>query len=361
MPSITDHCTARLDALEAASARRVLRGPEAGLVSFASNDYLGLSRHPEVMAAGQAALAGFGAGAGASRLVTGNHALYAPLEAQLANMKGQEAALVFGSGYLANLGTITALMGEGDLILADKLAHACILDGARLSGATLKRFRHNDLAHAEALLAERGHYNNLLIVTEHIFSMDGDRAPLAELQALARRHDGWLMVDDAHGLFEPPPITADIWMGTLSKSAGSYGGYVTAARTVIDCLLATSRPFVFSTGLPPAVCASALAALQIAEREPARRDRPLQLAKRVTDALGLQPAESAILPIILGDSGKALEAAARLRARGLQIVAIRPPTVPPNTARLRITFTAAHTDNEVTQLIAALKAEGIGA
>ena len=361
MASLEQLCLDRLAALEAQNARRVLRGPEAGLVSFASNDYLGLARHPEVIAAGQAALAAFGAGAGASRLAAGDHALYAPLEAQLARMKGQEAALVFGSGYLANLGTLTALMGEGDLILADKLAHACILDGARLSGATLKRFRHNDVAHAEALLTGRGEYRNLLIVTEHIFSMDGDRAPLTELQALAQRYDGWLMVDDAHGLFDAPPIAADIWMGTLSKAAGAYGGYVTAGRAVIDWLLTNARPFVFSTGLPPATCASALAALQIAEREPERRSRPLQLARRLTDALGLPAAESAIVPIILGDSARALDAAAKLRAYGMQIIAIRPPTVPPNSARLRITFTAAHSDAEVDQLIAALKREGIGA
>ncbi len=359
MPSLPDHCRAALEALDAHHARRRLPVAQGGLLSFAGNDYLGLSTHPEVIAAGQAALAEFGAGAGASRLVTGNHPLYAPLEAQLARMKNQQAALVFGSGYLANLGTVTALMGEGDLILADKLAHACILDGARLSGATLKRFRHNDLTHAEALLAERGNYKNLLIVTEHIFSMDGDRAPLAELAALARRHDGWLMVDDAHGLFEPPAIATDIWMGTLSKAAGAYGGYVTGSHELIDYLTSKARSFVFSTGLPPAVCASALAALQIAEREPLRRVRPIALAQQVCDALELCPAQSAILPIILGESARALEASAQLKKHGILAVAIRPPTVPPNTARLRLTFTAAHTDAQVAQLIDALRREGL--
>ncbi len=352
MVKLTDYCDSALQTLEASHARRVLRGAPEGLISFASNDYLGMSAHMEVVAA----LAQPSAGAGASRLVTGNHAYFAPLEAKLAQMKNAEAALVFGSGYLANLGTITSLMGAGDLILADKLAHACILDGAQLSGATLKRFRHNDMAHAEALLKEhRAAHKNVLIVTEHIFSMDGDRAPLAELSALAKTYDSWLMVDDAHGLFEKPPIEADIWMGTLSKAVGTYGGYVTAKRAVIDLLLTSARSFVFSTGLPPSVCAASLAALRVIEREPQRAARALALARKVTQALGLPEAPSAIVPIILGSSEAALAASEALKAQGMLAVAIRPPTVPPNTARLRLTFTAEHTDAEVDALIAALR------
>lgn len=353
MATLPEFCATRLQVLEARHARRVLRAPSQGLISFASNDYLGLSDHPEVLAA-QAAVVS--TGAGASRLVTGNHAHYAPLEAQLATMKGTKAALVFGSGYLANLGSIAALMGPRDLILADKLAHACILDGAQLSGATLKRFRHNDVAHAQALLdAHRGAYERTLIVTEHIFSMDGDKAPLAALKKLAILYDCWLMVDDAHGVFEHPPIEADLWMGTLSKAVGAYGGYVAAKREVVDYLATSARSFIFSTGLPPATCAAALAALNIIAREPARRVRPLVLAQRVTKALGLPDAQSAIVPVLLGSSEAALEASAVLQEKGLLAVAIRPPTVPPNTARLRLTFTAAHTDAEVDVLIAALK------
>ncbi len=361
MPGLTDHCQTELATRDATMARRQLRTPDAALVSFASNDYLGLCHHPQVIAAAQEALVE-GAGAGASRLVSGNHAYYAPLEAALATHKGKEAALVFGSGYLANLGTITALMGKGDLILADKLAHACILDGAQLSGATLKRFRHNDLAHAEALLSEhRAQYRHCLIVTEHIFSMDGDRAPLVELKTLSAQHASWLMVDDAHGLLDAPPIAADIWMGTLSKSLGAYGGYVAAAQPVIDLLTTSARPFIFSTGLPPSVCAAAHAALRIAVCEPERRERALAHAQRVRYALGLPVAHSTIVPLILGSSEAALAAAAALRDAGLEVVAIRPPTVPPNTARLRLTLTAGHTDTDIDRLLTVLKQEKLAA
>lgn len=352
MASLPAFCAARLALLETQQARRLLREVPARLVSFASNDYLGLSEHPEVVAA----QAQSPAGAGASRLMTGNHVHYTPLEAKLAAMKHAEAALVFGSGYLANLGTITALMSAGDLVLADKLAHACIIDGAQLSGATLKRFRHNDLAHAEALLKEyRGQYKRVLIITEHVFSMDGDCAPLPELAALAKRYDSWLMVDDAHGLFEEPPIAADIWMGTLSKAAGAYGGYVTAKKSVIDYLATSARSFIFSTGLPPATCAAALKALEIITHEPERRARPLALAKKVTQALNLPEAQSTIVPVILGSSEAALNAAEALKKEGMLVVAIRPPTVPPNTARLRLTFTTNHTDVQADILIAALR------
>jgi 8-amino-7-oxononanoate synthase len=362
MALLTEHVRQELQALEAADSRRALRAADPALISFVSNDYLGLADHPEVIAAGQAALAQYSAGAAASRLVAGNHPLYAPLEQAIARAKGQEAALVFGSGYLANLGTITALVGEGDLILADKWAHACIIDGAQLSGATLKRFRHNDLAHAEALLKEhRGQYKNTLIVTEHIFSMDGDKAPIAELKKLAGAYDSWLMVDDAHGLFDAPIASIDLWMGTLSKAAGGYGGYVAAKQEVIDYLLTKARPFIFSTGLPPATCASATKAIEIAQAEPERRARPIQLAQRVAEALNISATESAILPIIVGENVRALALAEALKQRGIQAIAIRPPTVPPNTARLRLTFTAAHTDAQIDQLIAALKAEGVGA
>lgn len=361
MPDLSQYCNDRLQALEAQHARRHLRAVPPGLVSFASNDYFGLSTHPVVVEAARAAMAD-GAGAGASRLVTGNHAHFAPLEAKLAAIHRQPSALVFGSGYLANLGTITALMGPGDLILADKLVHACMIDGAQLSGATLKRFRHNDVLHAEALLTEyRGQYDKVLIATEHVFSMDGDRAPIAALEKLAMKYDCWLMVDDAHGLHDEPDVPVDIWMGTLSKAAGSYGGYIAASQPVIDYLLTAARSFVFSTGLPPAACAAALAALSIAEAEPERRARPVQLARRVTQALGLTEAQSAIIPIILGSSEAALAASEALKRHGMLAVAIRPPTVPPGTARLRLTFSANHTDAQVDALIAALKHEGIGA
>jgi 8-amino-7-oxononanoate synthase len=362
MATLESFCTESLKQLETAHARRQLRDAPAHTVSFASNDYFGLSKHPEVIAAAQAALVQYGAGAGASRLVTGNHPLYAPLEKKLAQLKKKEAALVFGSGYLANIGVITALMGKGDLILADKLAHACIIDGAQLSGAKLMRFKHNDAEHAIALLQEhRSSYENVLIITESVFSMDGDKAPLTALSKLARRHDAWLMVDDAHGLGEEAGTTVDIWTGTLSKAAGSYGGYAAGKQSLVDYLATSARSFIFSTGLPPATCASALKALEIAEREPQRRARPLLLARRVTNALGLVPAQSAIVPVIFGSSEAALAASARLEKLGILAIAIRPPTVPANSARLRLTFNSEHTDEQVDALIAALKTESLAA
>ena len=370
MAHLDEHCEAALKALETHHLRRTLRVSErAGadgvevvqdgrwFISFACNDYLGLRAHPKVVAAGQAALAEYGAGAGASRLVTGNHLLYAPLEAKLAAMKHAEAALVFGSGYLTNLGIIPALMAKGDVIFADKLVHACIIDAAQLSGARLIRFRHNDMAHLEALLKEhREDSPNALIVTDHVFSMDGVVAPLAEMVALADAHDCWTMADDAHGLgIVPASAKLDIWMGTLSKAAGGYGGYVVGSQKLIDFLVTSARSFVFSTGLPPAVCASALAALEVMEAEPERGARALALAARVTDALGLPPAQSPVVPVMLGAPEAALAASDRLKERGILAVAIRPPTVPPGTARLRLAFSSAHTDAQVDALIAALR------
>ncbi len=371
MLSLNEHCAKALTALHASNLRRQLvvsaHAPNSGvdvirdgrtLTSFACNDYLGLRGDSRVIAAGQAALAQDGVGAGASRLVTGNHPHYALLEAKLAAMKGAEAALVFGSGYLTNLGVIPALMNKGDVIFADKLVHACIIDAAQLSGARLIRFAHNDMAHLEKLLKDhRKDSTNALIVTDHVFSMDGDVAPLADIAALGAKYDAWTMADDAHGLgLVNAAAKLDIWMGTLSKSAGGYGGYVVGSTQLIDFLVTSARSFVFSTGLPPAICASALAALDIIETEPEHAQRALAHARRVTDALSLPLAQSAIVPILLGTPERALAASEALKARGMLAVAIRPPTVPVGTARLRLAFSSAHTDAQVAALIAALKA-----
>ena len=234
------------------------------LLSFSCNDYLGLSQHPAVKAAAQAAIDTYGVGAGASRLVTGNHPLYAALESKLAALKQTEAACVFGSGYLANTGIIPALIGRNDAVFVDELAHSCILSGAELSGGTVHRFRHNDVAHLEELLAiHRGRHKHVLIATDGVFSMDGDLAPLPELGELARRHDAWLMSDDAHGIGVmgggrgstfafAPKAEVPLQMGTLSKAVGGYGGYLCASQAVIDFIKTRARTLVFSTGLPPA-------------------------------------------------------------------------------------------------------------
>ncbi|HEY5622861.1 MAG TPA: aminotransferase class I/II-fold pyridoxal phosphate-dependent enzyme [Gammaproteobacteria bacterium] len=337
------------------------------LQSFACNDYLGLSHHPDVVEASIKATAELGAGAGASRLVTGNHSLYTDLEARLAAIKGTEAAVVFGSGYLANLGTIPALVGPQDLILIDELCHACLHSGATLARSTVIGFRHNDVAHAVELLdAHRGKHPHCLVLTEGIFSMDGDRAPVAALLDLAQRHDAWLMTDDAHGLgvigggrgssiSADGPLRVPLQMGTLSKAVGAYGGYVCASRSVVDLLHNRARSFVYSTGLPPGTVAAAAKSLEIIARDRELTAKPLRLARRFTAALGLPEAESPIVPIMLGTAARALRASEKLAEAGFLVVGIRPPTVPEGTARLRCTFSAVHGDEDVDRFAAAMR------
>ena len=292
MRSLDEFAGEKLAALEEAQLRRTpATTARAGiwaerdgrrLLSFSCNDYLNLSQHPDVVAAAIEATARYGVGAGASRLVTGNHPLYAELEDRLAKLKGAEAACVFGSGYLANTGIIPALVGADDLIVADELSHACIHAGARLSGAEVRLYRHGDVVHAEEILAvERGGKKQALIATDGIFSMDGDLAPLAALSALGQRFDAWLLADDAHGLgvvgggrgssFVNGPVEVPLQMGTLSKAAGAYGGYLCASRPVIDLMRTRARTFIYSTGLPPPVIAASIAALDIIAHDPGLR------------------------------------------------------------------------------------------
>jgi 8-amino-7-oxononanoate synthase len=327
------------------------------LINFSSNDYLGLSQHPLVQEAATAALQRFGAGAGASRLVTGNHPLYALLEKKLSQLKQREATLVVGSGYLANMGVISALAGRQDIILADKLVHACIVDGARLSGANFLRFVHNDLTALEHMLIQhRKHHRHCLVITDAVFSMDGDLAPLVELRALCDQFDAWLVIDDAHGFAvcgaEQAETTqlADVLVGTLSKAVGGYGGYICADAAVIELLTSSVRPLLFSTALPPAIIAGNLRALELIEQNPDWCERPLNFAKHFTARLGLAEAVSPIVPIIMGGAEKALAASAALALEGYGVTAIRPPTVPEGTARLRITFSALHDMQQVEHL-----------
>lgn len=332
------------------------------LLSFCSNDYLNLSQHPVVKQAAAHAAETYGAGAGASRLVTGSHPLYAQLEQRLARLKGAEAACVFGSGYLANSGIIPALAGRGDLIVIDELAHASMNAGARLSGADVQVFRHNDVAHAQSLLdSERATHRHALIVTEGVFSMDGDLAPLLALSQLAEQYDAWLMSDDAHGIgvvgqgrgsafASSPPAIIPLQMGTLSKAIGSYGGYLCASREVIELMHNRARTLIYSTGLPAAVIASAIAALDIIEANPDYAALPLKKARDFTRAANLSFAESPIVPIKVGAADAALKAAQMLEDEGFLVVAIRPPTVPDGTARLRITFNAAQPDEDIARL-----------
>jgi 8-amino-7-oxononanoate synthase len=375
MRSLDEFAAAKLSVLDQAKLRRspavtaragiwVERDGQR-LLSFSCNDYLNLGQHPKIVAAAIEAIERYGAGAGASRLVTGNHPLYAALEERLARLKDTEAACVFGSGYLANAGIIPALVGPDDLIVVDEISHACIHAGAKLSGAEIHRYRHGDAAHAETLLAEhRSGKNRALIATDGVFSMDGDLAPLRELSAIAKRFDAWLLSDDAHGLGivgggrgsafanggSKATIEVPLQMGTLSKAVGAYGGYLCASQPVIDLMRTRARTFIYSTGLPPAVVAAATAALDIIENEQAYIEEPLRKARLFTRALNLPEAQSAIVPVIVGETEAALSASELLREEGFLVVAIRPPTVPAGTARLRFAFTALHPEAEIERL-----------
>ena len=372
MNSLDRFAAEKLDVLDQAALRRRLVETDRDdfpwvfrngrrLLSFSCNDYLGLSVHPLIKAAAIEAARRYGTGAGGSRLVTGNNSLYGALERRLAEAKGTEAACVFGSGYLANLGVIGALVGPDDLILLDELDHACIHAGAQLSRATIKTFRHNDTGHAAALLeAHRKQFTKALLVTETVFSMDGDRAPLASLAALCMEHDVWLMSDDAHGfgMTAPDAAMADVplHLGTLSKAIGGYGGYLCASRPVIDLIKTRARSLIYSTGLPPATLAAASAALDVIAEDPELAGTPLRKARLFTERLGLAPAESPIVPLILGEPEAALAASEQLAEAGFLVTAIRPPTVAPGTARLRFAFSASHEDEDIERLAATIEA-----
>ena len=366
---LDDFAVAKLAALSARSLRRepvaTTRAQDAvvwrngrRLISFSCNDYLNLSTHPLVVEAAVAATRQYGAGAGASRAVTGDHPLYAALEQRLARLKGTEACLVFGSGYLANTGIIPALLGNEDAIFVDALAHACIRAGATLSGAATIVFPHNDTAALARLLTQhRPRHRHALIVTDAVFSMDGDLAPVPALARLAGAHGAWLMTDDAHGLGVVRQNSAgvDLQMGTLSKAVGAYGGYLCASAAVVALLRNRARTYVYTTGLPPGTVAAAIAALDFIAANPAYAALPVAKARRFTGALGLAPAASPIVPLILGDAQAALAASRRLEDAGFLAAAIRPPTVPSGTARLRFTFCAAHQDATIDALAACLR------
>jgi 8-amino-7-oxononanoate synthase len=352
------------------------------LRNFCSNDYLGLSHHPELIRAASDCMSRFGFGAGAAHLVSGHSLEHHALEQELAAFTGRERALLFSSGYMANLGVISALTDRHDLVLADRRNHASLLDAVRLSGARLRRYAHGDVAHAgEMLRARRGadddsasHRSNggasaaTLIVTDGVFSMDGDLAPLPALTALAKRHDCALMVDDAHGLgvignsgrgtLEQTGVAAGavpILVGTLGKAFGTFGAFVAGDANLIDYLIQRARTYIYTTALPPAVAAAGRAALRLAQQESWRRERLHSLTLRfraAATALGLPLAASStpIQPLIVGESAWALALSLALMNAGFWVAAIRPPSVPAGGARLRITLSAAHREQDVDAL-----------
>jgi 8-amino-7-oxononanoate synthase len=369
-----------LDRIERADLRRRMQpigsasGPVvdvdgADAVLLSSNNYLGLASHPELAAAARTAIDRYGCGTGSSRLIAGHYNLHATLEAEIAEFKGTEAALVFPSGYQANLGTITALVGRGDHVYSDALNHASIIDGCRLARATIHVYPHDDVGALETELRRTPSGGRRLIVTDTVFSMDGDRAPLVELAALAEQYHIVLMVDEAHatgvlgdggsGLVEATGLRGRIpvQMGTLGKALGSAGAYVAGSRALIDVLTNRARSFIFTTGLAPAAVAAASAAVDVVRREPERRGRLAANATYLRDGLerlGLVVGgDTHILPIVLGDNARTVAFAAALRRRGVLAHANRPPTVPIGTARLRVTPIATHTRAHLDRALAA--------
>jgi 8-amino-7-oxononanoate synthase len=342
-------------------------GPEGVLVetgdkvvSFASNDYLGLTTHPAVIAAAHAALDLWGAGAGAARLVVGSRPVHTELEADLAAWKGCDAALLFPTGFAANLGVLATFGGRDVRVCSDELNHASIVDGCRLARAETAVYRHGDVDHLASLLAGA---DRAIVVTDTVFSMDGDVAPVDELVAVCRRRGALLVLDEAHAVLGPDPDLdgeglAVLRVGTLSKTLGSLGGFVAGPASFVELLANRARPFIFTTASPPSVVAAARAALGVVRSDEGDVLRA-QLRANIDAVRPGHP--TPIIPVLLGDEAAALDAAARLLDRGLLVPAIRPPTVAPGTARLRIALSAAHTEAQVDLLVAALDELGLRA
>jgi 8-amino-7-oxononanoate synthase len=342
------------------------------VINFSSNNYLGLANHPALREAAKVAIDRYGCGSGASRLISGNMTLHEELESKIAQLKGTEAALVFNSGFQANTGIIPVLVGEEDVILSDALNHASIIDGCRLARATIVVYGHCDLNELE-----RGLKNSLpncrrLIVTESLFSMDGDEAPLAEIVSLAERHGAMVMVDEAHatGVYEPngAGIVAKlglgervlVQMGTLGKALGGFGAYVAGSKALRELLINRCRSFIFTTSLPPAVMAMSIAAIDLIQREPERRQalrNNCQLLRGGLESLGysLGTSRSQILPLMIGDATRCMKLSEDLLQRGIFAQGIRPPTVPAGTSRLRITLMATHTPAHVDKALKVFK------
>jgi len=340
------------------------------MLLFCGNDYLGMSRHPRLIAAAHRAIDRYGIGARSARLISGTTEAHAALEKKIAAFKHKDSALVFGSGFLANLGLLTTFAGKDDVIVMDKLCHASLIDGARLSGAEIRVFPHKNYEKCEEIL-QRSKAARKLVVTENVFGMDGDRADLDELIRIKKKYGALLVVDDAHGtgVFPKgsPGATAsyaagiDLIMGTLSKAIGGLGGFVAADKDLIDYLTNFARPFIFATALPPVLCETAREAFCVIEEDPALIEKLWANIREVYQGLTqlgfkLAKPESAVLPVILGDEKQAMEAFEKLIAQGVFIPAVRYPTVPKGKARLRITVSAAHTAEDIQALLKAFRA-----
>jgi len=340
-------------------------------LSFCSNNYLGLANNPLVIKAVKDAVGKYGWGAGASRLVSGNMRLHEVLEGEISKFKGKEASIVFPTGYMANIGTISSLVSKGDLVICDKLNHASIIDGCRLSGAGFRVYPHCDMKKLENILKKATQYSRKLIVTDTVFSMDGDIAPLPDIVRIAHKYKAMVMADEAHGtgvfgkrgggVVEHFNLSKkiDIVMGTLSKAVGSLGGYVSGDEDLINFLRNKARPFMYTTALPPAVCAASIAGIKLIQKNPLLRRslwNNVRYLKKELDLLNfdLIPSESPIIPILIGDAKKAVDVSKLLYKKGILIPAIRPPTVPTRSSRLRMTVMSTHTRKDLERLLEVL-------
>ncbi|NMT65440.1 8-amino-7-oxononanoate synthase [Marinobacter orientalis] len=358
--------------------RRLISGPQqpelvsdgVPLLSFCSNDYLGLASHPDIIRAATDAMPGTGLGGASSHLICGHHDAHHQLEARLAAFTGRSSALFFSTGYMANMGVISALAGRGDTIFSDRLNHASIIDGCILSRATVRRYPHADMSALAGMLASTGGHK--LVVTDGVFSMDGDIAPLKELAVLCREHDALLVVDDAHGVGVVGPHgrgsvaelglseeDVPVLIGTLGKAIGTSGAFVAGPKLLTDYLVQKARTYIYTTAMPPAIALATCASLDLIEREDSRRSHLQSLVRdfrRGASALGyeLMPSRTPIQPIMVGDNWSALALSQALEQQGLLVTAIRPPSVPDGEARLRVTFSAGHSTADLEKLLAAL-------
>ena len=361
--------------------RRILESPQAAhivvdgksCINFSSNDYLGLANHPRVVAAFTSAAQRYGVGSGASHLVCGHSSEHHLLEQELAAFTGRQRVLLFSTGYMANLGVINALLGKGDFIFEDKLNHASLLDAGQLCGARMQRFLHNDIPALERRLSACATGAKKLIAVDGVFSMDGDCAPLVEMAALAKSHNAWLMVDDAHGfgilgasgagLLQQCELGQDevpVLMATLGKAVGTFGAFVAGSDSLIETLIQQARSYIYTTALPPAVAAASRESLRLLHEEAWRRSHLQQLIQRLRVGmeqleLELLPSETAIQPLLLGDAATALKVSDALFELGFFVPAIRPPTVPRGTARLRIALSAGHSERDIEGLLGAME------
>ncbi len=356
------------------SAQDVMLSVNGKLVlNFCSNDYLGLANHPDVITAFKKGVDQFGVGSGSAHLVTGHQSVHHELEQQLAEFVARPRVLLYSTGYMANLGVVSALLSKNDCIFEDKLNHASLIDAGQLSAATFKRYFHNDTSNLSLKLSEAQEHNNKLIVSDGVFSMDGDVLALDKMIGVARQHDAAILIDDAHGLgvtgktgrgtleqFNASIDDVAILMGTLGKAFGTFGAFIAGSEMLIETLIQQSRSYIYTTALPPAIASATLASLKLVANEQWRRE---QLQQRITQfkvgaeqiGLNLMPSDTAIQPLLIGSSEQAITMSKLLEQKGILISAIRPPTVPHNTARLRITFSANHTKEHIEQLLSALE------